>query len=184
MTDSPSETAFADLVVEFLDAATHQILYHRGIYPERVFTRCSKFGVPLLRSEHPWVNQFVADHLRSVHEMAASCSAVRHIDIAVLSNSKGNSNSSGDGTAQNSDTSEKKQNRGSREDTAECYAFRFDRPPAFDASQPSGLGAIEASFRAMLLKLNSALASLPKLRTPRTRASHSGSTRRLQKRRR
>ena len=39
MTDSPSETAFADLVVEFLDAATHQILYHRGIYPERVFTR-------------------------------------------------------------------------------------------------------------------------------------------------
>ena len=39
MTDSPSESAFADLVVEFLDTATHQILYQRGIYPQRVFTR-------------------------------------------------------------------------------------------------------------------------------------------------
>ena len=39
MADSPSESAFADLVVEFLDTATHQILYQRGIYPQRVFTR-------------------------------------------------------------------------------------------------------------------------------------------------
>ena len=122
------------------------------------------FGVPVLRSEHPWVNQFVGEHLRSVHEMVGSGSAVRRIDVAVLSNAKGNSNSSGEGTTQNSNLSEKKENRGSREDTAaECYAFRFHRPPSFDPSQPSSLGAVESNFRAMLLKLNSALASLPKL---------------------
>ena len=43
MSESPSATAFADLVVEFLDAATHQILYHRGVYPERVFVRRGGF---------------------------------------------------------------------------------------------------------------------------------------------
>ena len=116
--------------------------------------------MPVLRSEHPWVNKFVGDHLRSVRDMVASGSDVRRIDIAVLSdNANGNYGSSEVGTAK----SEKEQNRGTREDTAECYAFRFDRPPSFDASHPSSLGAVEAHFRAMLLKLNSALASLPKL---------------------
>jgi len=164
MADSPPESAFADLVVEFLDTATHQILYQRGIYPQRVFTRCSKFGVPVLRSEHPRVNQFIGDHLRSVHEMMESGSAVCRVDVAVLSNAKSDSNSSVEGTGKSLPPSEKEQqNRGGREDICESYAFRFHRPASFDVSHPSGLGVVESNFRTMLLKLNSALASLPKL---------------------
>ena len=186
MADSPPESAFADLVVEFLDTATHQILYQRGIYPQRVFTRlentvhctsvlfycdrrhhyyrCSKFGVPVLRSEHPRVNQFIGDHLRSVHEMMESGSAVCRVDVAVLSNAKSDSNSSVEGTGKSLHPSEKgQQNRGGREDICESFAFRFHRPASFDVSHPSGLGVVESNFRTMLLKLNSALASLPKL---------------------
>jgi len=164
MADSPSESAFADLVVEFSDTATHQILYQRGIYPQRVFTRCSKFGVPVLRSEHPRVNQFVGDHLRSVHEMVEGGSAVCRVDVAVLSNAKSDSNSSVEGTGKSLHPSEKgQQNRGGREDICESFAFRFHRPTSFDVSHPSGLGVVESNFRTMLLKLNSALASLPKL---------------------
>ena len=94
--------------------------------------------------------------------MVCSGSDVRRIDIAVLSDAKCDSNSSGEGTTQNSNPSEKKGKQGSYKDTTESYAFSFHRPPSFDPSSPSSLGAVESNFRAMLLKLNSAMASLPK----------------------
>ena len=120
--------------------------------------------MPVLRSEHPRVNQFVGDHLRSVHEMVDSGSAVCCVDVAVLSNAKSETNPSVEGTEKSLDPVEKgQQNRGGREDVCESYAFRFHRPASFDVSHPSGLGVVESNFRTMLLKLNSALASLPKL---------------------
>ena len=136
---------------------------------QRYFNRCNKYGVPVLRSEHPWVNQFVGEHLRSIREMAARGSVVHRVDIAIVRQAKGGPVSSEGETALNSAPIPGDQRRediqvsGILEDTAECYAFSFDRPPAFDSSLPSTLYVIEASFRTMVLKLNSALASLPKL---------------------
>ena len=125
--------------------------------------------MPVLRSEHPWVNQFVGEHLCSIREMAVRRSAVHRVDIAIVRQAKGGSISAAGETALNSapvpgdQSREDSQVSGILEDTAECYAFSFDRPPGFDCSLPSTLYVIEASFRTMVLKLNSALVSLPKL---------------------
>ena len=96
--------------------------------------------------------------------MVDSGNAVCCVDVAVLSNAKSDSNSAVEGTGKSLHPSEKEhQNRGGREDISESYAFRFHRPASFDVFHHSGLGVVESNFRTMLLKLNSALASLPKL---------------------
>jgi hypothetical protein len=143
MVPSAKSEAFADLLVELLETATHQILFTRGVYPERIFERCSKFGVPVLRSEHPWVNQFLGDHLRSLRNLVAfeRNSGVRRVDVVLLNVA---------------------------EDRAvESYVFRFD-PTDFEfsgrQSSPEVLGGLDLSFRSLLLKLNSAMATLPKLK--------------------
>ncbi len=34
-----ASAAFADLLVEFVESATHQILHQREVYPQRIFER-------------------------------------------------------------------------------------------------------------------------------------------------
>lgn len=53
-----------NVFVDILEAAVHQILFLRDIYPANVFTKCLKFGVPIMKADHPWIVKYIADHLK------------------------------------------------------------------------------------------------------------------------
>ena len=93
----------------------------------------------MVRSTHPWVNQFLGDHLRSVRELIASSShSVSKVDVVILA--------------------------GKEETPVESYGLEFDRVSSASLlDRPDALSRVELTFRSMLLKLNGAMASLAKL---------------------
>jgi len=79
-----------DLILEFIEVATHQILYHRDLYPskltnlltlsfictiflciyiESIFGKRLVYGVPVMVCQHPAVRRFIIDHLESLKQV-------------------------------------------------------------------------------------------------------------------
>jgi hypothetical protein len=48
-----------DIVLEFLEACIHQVLYARGIYPASIFDKRIKYGMMVHQSRHPEINGYV-----------------------------------------------------------------------------------------------------------------------------
>ncbi|CAN0369266.1 unnamed protein product, partial [Scytosiphon promiscuus] len=48
-----------DIVVEFLEAAIHTLLQSRRAYPQDIFERRRKYGVPVWMSRHPELNTYI-----------------------------------------------------------------------------------------------------------------------------
>ena len=55
-----------DLIAEFLEACTHQILFNRDLYPKCVFAQRLIYNVPVKASQHPVLNSFIADNLKGI----------------------------------------------------------------------------------------------------------------------
>ena len=53
----------SEVLLDFLNVAVHQILFHRDVYPEDVFSHAKKYGVPVRMSRHPDLNQYIFDSL-------------------------------------------------------------------------------------------------------------------------
>ncbi|XP_064599148.1 mitotic spindle assembly checkpoint protein MAD2B-like [Liolophura sinensis] len=49
----------ADIMCEFMEVAIHTVLYMRGIYPSRVFSKRKKYNVPVQICQHPDVLKYV-----------------------------------------------------------------------------------------------------------------------------
>ena len=60
----------AQMVTEFFQYGIHSILYQRGIYPPESFTRKQEYGLTLLVSTDPKVQEF----LNSVLDQIKVCS--------------------------------------------------------------------------------------------------------------
>lgn len=56
-----------DIFCEFLEAAIHQILHARGVYPKELFQRGKLYNVPVQKSRHPELNDYVSHLVRSIH---------------------------------------------------------------------------------------------------------------------
>lgn len=63
---SYNETARA--ILEFIEVAIHNILYVRQVYPVEVFTRRKKYDVPVWRSRHPELNEYISGAVNAVGE--------------------------------------------------------------------------------------------------------------------
>ncbi|CAN0564148.1 unnamed protein product, partial [Ectocarpus sp. 12 AP-2014] len=50
-----------DNLVEFLEAATHSLLHSRRAYPQDIFERRRKYGVPVWMSRHPELNAYISE---------------------------------------------------------------------------------------------------------------------------
>ncbi|CBJ29113.1 HORMA domain protein [Ectocarpus siliculosus] len=55
--------AVVDILVEFLEAATHSLLHSRRAYPQDIFERRRKYGVPVWMSRHPELNAYISEVL-------------------------------------------------------------------------------------------------------------------------
>ncbi|CAM9202921.1 unnamed protein product [Hapterophycus canaliculatus] len=53
------DEAVVDIVVEFLEAAIHTLLQARRAYPQDIFERRRKYGVPVWMSRHPELNSYI-----------------------------------------------------------------------------------------------------------------------------
>ena len=56
----------AELVCEFLEVVTHEILYLRKIYTREIFERERLYGIVVHKSRHPELNLYVSDALLSL----------------------------------------------------------------------------------------------------------------------
>lgn len=54
---------------EFLEAAIHQLIHVRGLYPDAMFERRRIYGIPVKRSRHPDVNAYIETSVHSLQEL-------------------------------------------------------------------------------------------------------------------
>jgi mitotic spindle assembly checkpoint protein MAD2B len=59
----------SDILIDFLEVAVHNILYVRTIYPESIFVRRKKYGIPVQMSTHPYLNEYITECLKTVREL-------------------------------------------------------------------------------------------------------------------
>ena len=50
-----------DVLLEFLEALVHQILFERGLYAPELFQRQRLYGIAVRRSRHPDLNAYIAE---------------------------------------------------------------------------------------------------------------------------
>lgn len=58
-----------DILLEFLEAAFHQILYFRKLYPDSIFTKKKLYGIGIHVSEHPELNEYIVNVLKCLREL-------------------------------------------------------------------------------------------------------------------
>ncbi|KAI5712369.1 hypothetical protein M8J76_015518 [Diaphorina citri] len=56
-----------NLWLEFLEVAIHNILYHKNIYPKKIFDLKKKYNVPIHVITHEGLNQYIANVLNAVN---------------------------------------------------------------------------------------------------------------------
>lgn len=66
---------FADLICEYCEAATHEILYLRNIYNRDTFQRERLYGIALHKSRHPELNFYISDSILSLKVGTGPCLA-------------------------------------------------------------------------------------------------------------
>jgi len=59
-----SESWLNGSFLEFLEVFIHQILYIRNVYPQEIFERRRKYGIPVWMSRHPGLNEYIFQFLR------------------------------------------------------------------------------------------------------------------------
>ena len=60
------ETAAVNLISEYIEAITHELLYRRGIYDRNIFERERLYGIALHKSRHPELNLYISDSILSL----------------------------------------------------------------------------------------------------------------------
>ncbi|KAI9217483.1 DNA-binding protein [Blastocladiella britannica] len=65
MSTTPFSAVFSALT-DYLQAAVHSILFHRGLYPAHLFTDAQQWGVPVKASRSPAVNAYLQSVLNAL----------------------------------------------------------------------------------------------------------------------
>ncbi|KAJ3034541.1 MAD2 mitotic arrest deficient-like 2 [Rhizophlyctis rosea] len=64
--DTEARLSHSDVLVHFLEAAIHYILYIRNVYPADLFEPRKLYNVPVRMSRHPTLNSYIAHVLTAV----------------------------------------------------------------------------------------------------------------------
>ncbi|XP_012289114.1 mitotic spindle assembly checkpoint protein MAD2B [Orussus abietinus] len=59
----------ADILLEFLEVAIHNILYVRKLYPEEIFVRRKVYSTAVHVSQHPELNEYIQNVLIAIREL-------------------------------------------------------------------------------------------------------------------
>ena len=73
-----------DLFLDCIECCVHQVIFLRDVYPDRIFTKAKKFGVPVMQCKHPFVNKYITDHLQSIREKMDRKALIEKIEIGIF----------------------------------------------------------------------------------------------------
>eukprot|EP00096_Caligus_rogercresseyi_P007490 TRINITY_DN25365_c0_g1_i1.p1 TRINITY_DN25365_c0_g1~~TRINITY_DN25365_c0_g1_i1.p1 ORF type:complete len:195 (+),score=32.00 TRINITY_DN25365_c0_g1_i1:132-716(+) len=74
-----------DLVLEFIETASHVFISTRRLYPESVFKLRLKYGILVPISSHPWISSYISESLMDIKSALAGTGEIS-IDLALLRN--------------------------------------------------------------------------------------------------
>jgi len=66
MSASKEDISYVDLFCEFLEAAVHQVLYQRDLYPKNIFVERKKFSIPVKKACQPWVMEYISKTITNI----------------------------------------------------------------------------------------------------------------------
>jgi len=66
--ESKEDFSFGDVLIEFLEVSINLILYVRSIYPDGIFKKVQKYGISVMMSQHPDVNEYIKDVLSTIQQ--------------------------------------------------------------------------------------------------------------------
>lgn len=66
--------SLVDVLLEFLEALVHQVLFVRELYAPELFERQRLYGIAVRRSRHPDLNAYIADAVAGLR-VGAGCAA-------------------------------------------------------------------------------------------------------------
>ncbi|KAE8746423.1 hypothetical protein FOCC_FOCC006918 [Frankliniella occidentalis] len=61
-----------DILVEFLEVSIHHLLFLRNLYPPSIFVLRKMYNIPVQVSQHPGLNQYIIETLRSAKALLRS----------------------------------------------------------------------------------------------------------------
>jgi hypothetical protein len=62
-----------DVLLEFLEAFVHQLLFVRGVYASQLFERRRLYGIAIRRARHPDLCSYVSDVVASLRVSSGAC---------------------------------------------------------------------------------------------------------------
>lgn len=78
-----------DILLEFLEAAFHQILYFRKLYPDSIFSKKKLYGIGIYISEHPDLNEYIKNVLNALRELLKDdVSSVKSVQMTFFNKEK------------------------------------------------------------------------------------------------
>ncbi|GAB6031846.1 MAD2 mitotic arrest deficient-like 2 [Chamberlinius hualienensis] len=78
-----------DVLSEFLEVVINNVLYIRRIYPQGIFVKKKKYGIPIQMSVHPELNNYLINCVKSMRSKLLA-NEVQAIAIAFLEESTSN----------------------------------------------------------------------------------------------
>ena len=127
-----------DVLVDLLEYSAHQILYHRSVYPSRIFSRCQAFGAPVMKADHSAVRKYIATELRTLRRAMEAGVEVTRVDLALVDSVSGRQ--------------------------METHVFSMAGPNAGSKGEEDVgliLGELESKCRSLLLTLAARLSEMP-----------------------
>lgn len=74
----PARDSLVDVLLEFLEALVHQVLFVRELYAHELFERQRLYGIAVRRSRHPDLNAYIADAVAGLR-VGAGCWPAAHL---------------------------------------------------------------------------------------------------------
>ncbi|KAJ3322484.1 MAD2 mitotic arrest deficient-like 2 [Boothiomyces sp. JEL0866] len=64
--EKPTQEQTLEIIIEFIEAAIHFILYIRNVYPAELFDTVKLYGVPTKQARHPELIGYIQDLLETI----------------------------------------------------------------------------------------------------------------------
>ena len=85
------------MIIEFLTAATHHVLYHRGVYPRELFETRALYGSRVMRCRHPEVVSYVENAIGALRRPIARGDVKRVVVVVKDGETRGGGDVGGGG---------------------------------------------------------------------------------------
>jgi len=163
MAEAPGSSAEElGFIASFLEAAVHQILYTRGLYPPALFETRTLYGVPVMMSRHPDLNSYIAETVGAARGMLERgefhALIVAVTDEARVGGGSGGGSSGGGGGGSGGGSGGARSSGAADAGVLERFVLEIS---AAESAAELGAGLLHEGFRDALLRLSTLRALAP-----------------------